>query len=167
VFGLSAFVRGRTIGVRSVNERRQRTPAAPAIVPHGRRHRYWADSRRPGSLGSKSFARWQRATCTIWLVGCGSRGPWGVGMHQSQERPNGRDTAPIRFTPRQQQIIQSIADGLTEQEIARELGISPRTVRMHSDALRLKLGVPRRRQIPHAARCLGWQEVNSDEAAAG
>jgi DNA-binding CsgD family transcriptional regulator len=41
---------------------------------------------------------------------------------------------------------------MTDVEIAERLGISPRTVRMHCDALRVRLGVPHRRQIPYAYR---------------
>jgi DNA-binding CsgD family transcriptional regulator len=47
-----------------------------------------------------------------------------------------------------------VAAGLTGGEIARELEISPRTVRMHCDALRVKLGVPKRRLIPAAYRAI-------------
>ena len=60
-------------------------------------------------------------------------------------------TAP-RLSPRQYEVLGLIADGFTEAEIALELGISPRTVRMHSDVLRVKLGVARRRELPRAYR---------------
>jgi DNA-binding CsgD family transcriptional regulator len=60
----------------------------------------------------------------------------------------------VVLSPRQHQILTLIAAGLTGGEIARELSISPRTVRMHSDALRNKLGVPKRRLIPAAYRTL-------------
>jgi len=39
---------------------------------------------------------------------------------------------------------------LTDEEIGLRLGISPRTARAHVDALKHKLGVPRRREIPGA-----------------
>ena len=39
-----------------------------------------------------------------------------------------------------------------------ELGISPRTAKAHCDTLRLKLGVPRRRQIPLAYRILTGED---------
>ena len=38
--------------------------------------------------------------------------------------------------------------------VGERLGISPRTAKAHSDVLRQKLGVPRRRQIPVAYRAL-------------
>jgi DNA-binding CsgD family transcriptional regulator len=59
---------------------------------------------------------------------------------------------PSSITPRQKQIIQLIAAGRSNEEVGRELGISPRTAKAHCDTLRLKLGVARRRQIPWAYR---------------
>ena len=64
------------------------------------------------------------------------------------------DRRPIRLSPRQSQVLALIADGLTDAEAAVQLGISPRTVRMHADVLRAKLGVARRRQLPMAYRRL-------------
>jgi DNA-binding CsgD family transcriptional regulator len=55
-------------------------------------------------------------------------------------------------TDRQRQVIQLIAAGLSNVEIGRRLGISPRTAKAHSDAIRRKLGVDRRRKIPAAYR---------------
>ncbi len=48
--------------------------------------------------------------------------------------------------------MELIAQGLSNDEIGVVLGISPRTAKAHSDALRQKLGVRRRRQIPVAFR---------------
>ena len=58
------------------------------------------------------------------------------------------------LTDRQRQVIALIAQGLSNEEVACELGISPRTAKAHCDILRQKLGVPRRRQIPLAYRLL-------------
>jgi DNA-binding NarL/FixJ family response regulator len=58
------------------------------------------------------------------------------------------------ITRRQQQIVELIAAGFSNEEVGLELGISPRTAKAHSDILRRKLGVPRRRQIPIAYRSL-------------
>lgn len=58
------------------------------------------------------------------------------------------------ITLRQRQVIELIAQGLSNDEVGLELGISPRTAKAHCDALRHKLGVPRRRQIPVAYRLL-------------
>jgi len=61
-------------------------------------------------------------------------------------------TPPI--TERQRQVVELIAAGCSNEEVGQRLGISPRTAKAHCDALRQKLGVPRRRQIPVAYRTL-------------
>jgi ATP/maltotriose-dependent transcriptional regulator MalT len=60
--------------------------------------------------------------------------------------------APPLITDRQRQVVELIAAGCSNEEIGRLLGISPRTAKAHADALRQKLGVARRRQIPVAYR---------------
>ena len=64
-----------------------------------------------------------------------------------------RDSLPT-ITERQRQVIELIAAGCSNEEVGERLGISPRTVKAHSDVLRQKLGVARRRQIPVAYRLL-------------
>jgi DNA-binding CsgD family transcriptional regulator len=61
---------------------------------------------------------------------------------------------PDSITPRQREVIQLIAEGLSNDELGQALGISPRTAKAHCDVLRQKLGVNRRRQIPLAYRLL-------------
>jgi DNA-binding CsgD family transcriptional regulator len=56
------------------------------------------------------------------------------------------------FTQRQREVVHLIARGLSNEEVARTIGISPRTAKAHSDLLRNKLRVARRRQIPAAYR---------------
>jgi DNA-binding CsgD family transcriptional regulator len=67
-------------------------------------------------------------------------------------------TRRVALSPRQHQVMALVADGLTGGEIARELEISPRTVRMHCDVLRVKLGVPKRRLIPAAYRAITGED---------
>jgi DNA-binding CsgD family transcriptional regulator len=54
------------------------------------------------------------------------------------------------ITKRQRQIVELLAAGCSNEEIAERLSISPRTAKAHCDILRLKLGVSRRRHIPIA-----------------
>ena len=58
----------------------------------------------------------------------------------------------LDVTERQRQVVELIAAGCSNEEIGERLGISPRTVKAHCDALRQKLGVARRRYIPVAYR---------------
>ncbi len=58
------------------------------------------------------------------------------------------------ITDRQRQVVELIASGCSNEEIAHALHISPRTAKAHCDTLRQKLGVSRRRQIPAAYRAL-------------
>ena len=57
---------------------------------------------------------------------------------------------PSPITPRQREVVALIAAGLSNDEVGDCLGISSRTAKAHSDVLRQKLGVSRRRQIPFA-----------------
>ena len=64
-----------------------------------------------------------------------------------------KDRIPA-ITPRQREVVELIAAGCSNDEVGQRLGISPRTAKAHSDILRQKLGVSRRRQIPVAYRTL-------------
>ncbi len=64
-----------------------------------------------------------------------------------------RESLP-NITERQRQVIELIAAGCSNEEVGERLGISPRTAKAHSDVLRQKLGVTRRRQIPVAYRAM-------------
>ena len=61
---------------------------------------------------------------------------------------------PSSITTRQREVIELIAQGLSNDELSHALGISPRTAKAHCDVLRQKLGVTRRRHIPLAYRLL-------------
>jgi ATP/maltotriose-dependent transcriptional regulator MalT len=63
-----------------------------------------------------------------------------------------RVDVPPAITERQRQVVELIAAGCSNEEVGERLGISPRTAKAHADALRQKLGVARRRQIPVAYR---------------
>lgn len=59
------------------------------------------------------------------------------------------------FTPREMETAQLISEGLTFNEMADRMGISPRTVIAYSNSLRLHLGVAKKYEIPAAMRELG------------
>lgn len=62
------------------------------------------------------------------------------------------------ITPRMLEIARLIADGQTYEEMGHSLGISPRTVKSHTDRMRLILGVKKKRHIPKVMRDLGLLE---------
>jgi ATP/maltotriose-dependent transcriptional regulator MalT len=68
-----------------------------------------------------------------------------------------------KITLRQRQVVELIAAGCSNEEVGERLGISARTAKAHTDVLRQKLGVSRRRQIPAAYRAV----TGNDPLAAG
>ena len=66
--------------------------------------------------------------------------------------------ARVTLTARQREVVALIAEGCSNEEVGERLGISPRTAKAHSDVLRQKLGVARRRQIPVAFRTLTGED---------
>lgn len=46
-----------------------------------------------------------------------------------------------RLTPRQLQVVRGMMLGMTDKEVARDLGISPHTVHAHVDKIRDRLGI--------------------------
>jgi ATP/maltotriose-dependent transcriptional regulator MalT len=75
--------------------------------------------------------------------------------------------SPPKLTQRQRQVVELIAAGCSNDEVGERLGISPRTAKAHCDVLRQKLGVARRRQIPHAYRKLTGDDPLSQSLAPG
>lgn len=75
-----------------------------------------------------------------------------MGRRYLRAMSNALRDAPPLITERQRQVVELIAAGCSNAEVASRLGISARTAKAHSDALRQKLGVARRRQIPVAYR---------------
>jgi DNA-binding CsgD family transcriptional regulator len=59
------------------------------------------------------------------------------------------------LTPRQIQIVKLIDKGMTYDEMGAALGVSPRTVKAHTDTIRIKLNVKKKRHIPQALRDTG------------
>ena len=64
----------------------------------------------------------------------------------------------LPLTERQRQVVALIAAGCSNEEVGERLGISPRTAKAHSDVLRQKLGVTRRRHIPAAFRAITGED---------
>ncbi|MDE2052513.1 MAG: response regulator transcription factor, partial [Gammaproteobacteria bacterium] len=60
--------------------------------------------------------------------------------------------ARMLLTPREAQILDAIADGLTNKAIARRLGISLHTVKFHVESVFRKLGASTRTEAVAKAR---------------
>lgn len=61
-------------------------------------------------------------------------------------RRAGTTRTEVRLTPREQEVLTLLADGLTQEDIARQLVISGRTVATHIERILSKLGVHSRAQ---------------------
>lgn len=59
----------------------------------------------------------------------------------------GRKRAPDRLTTREHEVLERLADGLSNREIAQVLGISSHTVKFHVDALLDKLAARSRTHV--------------------
>jgi DNA-binding CsgD family transcriptional regulator len=68
---------------------------------------------------------------------------------------NDTKVSELGLTPRELEILQQIASGLSTRQIAERLFVSENTVKTHSSRLYEKLGVNRRTQAAHVARTLG------------
>jgi len=71
----------------------------------------------------------------------------------------GRDT---KLTHREMEILQLVADGLTDKQIAAELGIGRRTVSNCVSIILLKLGARRRAEAVSRALRLGLLPLHRD-----
>jgi ATP/maltotriose-dependent transcriptional regulator MalT len=74
------------------------------------------------------------------------------------DRPFAVDAERVRslgITPRELEILQHIARGMSSREIAEALFVSENTVKTHSSRLFDKLGVNRRMKAVEAGRALG------------
>ena len=71
----------------------------------------------------------------------------------------GLDQALSPPTPREQEIVVLLAEGLTNAQIGRQLKIAERTVAYHVENLLSKLGVENRTQVVVKAIQQGWLKV--------
>jgi DNA-binding NarL/FixJ family response regulator len=71
-----------------------------------------------------------------------------AGTTSTTPRPSTRQH-PFALTRRQAEVLDLIAGGLTDRQIAERLYLSPRTVGKHVAAILVKLGVGDRRSAAH------------------
>lgn len=75
-------------------------------------------------------------------------------MRSDRQGPD--ESGVERLTPRERTVLDHIAEGLTNKAIARELSISPSTVKAHVERVIAKLGVTDRTQA--AVLATRWRE---------
>jgi DNA-binding CsgD family transcriptional regulator len=86
-----------------------------------------------------------------------------LGAERIDRGPRARTRAnPAQLTPRQLEILELVADGLGNAEIATRLVISPKTVDHHVSAILAKLGMPNRTAAAAAAKRLGLASATKD-----
>lgn len=68
---------------------------------------------------------------------------------------------PDQLTEREKEILRRLSAGLTDQQIAAELFLSPNTVRWYNRQIYSKLGVSNRTQAIRQAKALGHLETDS------
>jgi DNA-binding NarL/FixJ family response regulator len=81
-----------------------------------------------------------------------------------------RDNAPAAtsdLTPRQTDVLQLLAEGLTSKEIADRIGLSTRTVEMHVSRLLQRLHCRTRPEAIRTALERGWLQPSSRSAIGG
>ena len=66
------------------------------------------------------------------------------------------ETPAESLTPREADVLQLLAQGLTNKAIAHDLGISPNTVKFHINAILTKLDAQSRTEAVVRATRLGW-----------
>jgi DNA-binding CsgD family transcriptional regulator len=71
-------------------------------------------------------------------------------------------THPSRLTSREAEILELIAGGHTNRQIAHRLYLSPKTVEHHVSAILGKLGVPTRQEAARAAVEITWGRISQD-----
>lgn len=114
-------------------------------------------------LEYRFWARTNAATLYIALVATAflGLGIWvGRRLFRRERRdddftPNERALSSLGITGREREVLQLLADGRSNKEIAARLGLSPNTVKTHVARLFEKLRVARRTQAILLARELG------------
>jgi DNA-binding CsgD family transcriptional regulator len=86
-------------------------------------------------------------------------------LTETRRDAGAKRTVLNRLTPREQDVLQCLVDGLNRQEIAQHLFLSPNTVRTHVQHLLRKLGVHSSLTAAAIARELGMERRARARAA--
>lgn len=77
-------------------------------------------------------------------------------LKQNGGYPAKDDGTSEALTPRESEVLQQLANGLTNKQIAYALGISENTVKYHISSIYAKLGVMNRAEAVRAGMRQGW-----------
>ena len=83
-------------------------------------------------------------------------GSW-VFVHFTTETPTVPGKPVLNLSPRQQEVLSYLAQGLTNKQIAYRLKLSQRTVNLHIAAIKRKLGAQTSAQSVSRAAALGFR----------
>ena len=79
-----------------------------------------------------------------------------------QEAINGIDLSQVKVTPRDQQVLNLLVPGCSNQEMAGQLNISPRTLKQHLRTLFLRAGIRQgRKRVKLAIAMFSKEEAQS------
>ena len=78
---------------------------------------------------------------------------------RGEQEANARRALVARLTRREREVLVRVSRGLTNKDIAAELGISPRTVETHRDGIARKLGI---RSVAELTRLVLEGDITSD-----
>lgn len=126
--------------------------------------RVMRDAAALGALGyiPKSLNSEATATAISAILSGGTYFPRGALVNDGQAEPGAlRDRPKAVLTNRQRTILGLVAEGKTNQHIAKRLGLSANTVRAHVSAILRELGVANRTEAAHAARSLGLSDAGA------
>lgn len=117
------------------------------------------DAAFAGSIGAADLARLTGTLETaVQAAGAAARGAERPHPFRAMFPEPGEERHPP-LSKRQWQVLSLMTNGLTNVEIARQLGLSPNTVKIHVSGILARLGLPSRTQAVHWALTQGRHEM--------
>jgi DNA-binding NarL/FixJ family response regulator len=131
------------VGTELIAALRAASPNAAVLLLNGP-----ADGPGPASMLDAGTAMAMSKAVSVWAIvrtvrrlGRGGPLPPREALkHEPRAHGGNRNGSAPPLTPREREVLQSIADGLSGRQIARRLGISESTARTHMENVRKKLG---------------------------
>jgi DNA-binding NarL/FixJ family response regulator len=80
-------------------------------------------------------------------------------IRRAEARSQNRDPEPDPLTSREREVLQLLAEGLSNQEIAKQLSISVKTVETHRSNMMSKLGLKGKTELVKYALRKGWASI--------